>query len=450
MAQTIGSLDLNAFSDLYSDSTQYFWFESNSSATYGAGVHITLSPETSFISNPTSQNILMNTDGISIRNGLLPMMTLDNDSLDFNMIDTTSSTYTNMATFGLQTRIGRNETGYSRILIDPASDNVDLINAFEIFTPDDISAFSQKVDKTRTANNKKFINYLDDAYTLGHQYVTPTTSTTRTTTKTFTIDDLNDVASGVNVNIILSSRLAMDAPNQHVYTYINFDVNFDIVKGTSSTTSTTNVRGAGIVWSYYSPADSTTYTYTSSGISHVVSISYNGNNQVTITSAITNVSTTNYFYYQLTNTYISQISYIESTVFMPVVFQSGDVVLSNNGVGRTFLGISENNNLLDVVKTLGWLDEVECGVTITPSSTCISNTGAYPTTVALTAITVPPNLEVTWTSLSEDLSVTDTGIVSYIGDGASGLDDTSEIQASVSFAGKTYTDTCYVNVYYVG
>lgn len=106
MTITIGSLDLNAFSDLYSDSNQYFWFESNSTATYGAGVHVTLSPDTSFIANPSGQNILMNTDGISIRNGLLPMMTLDNDSLDFNVINTTAGTYTNVASFGSTTTIG--------------------------------------------------------------------------------------------------------------------------------------------------------------------------------------------------------------------------------------------------------------------------------------------------------------------------------------------------------
>lgn len=99
MATTIGSLDLNAFNDLYSDSNQYFWFESDSSATYGAGAHVTLVPDTTFISNPTGQNILMNTDGFSIRNGLLPMMTLDNDSLDFNAVDTTEGTYATIASF---------------------------------------------------------------------------------------------------------------------------------------------------------------------------------------------------------------------------------------------------------------------------------------------------------------------------------------------------------------
>ena len=99
MTTTIGSLDLNAFNDLYSDSNQYFWFESNASATYGAGAHVTLVPDTSFISNPTGQNILINTEGFSIRNGLLPMMTLDNDSLDFNVVDTTAGTYVATATF---------------------------------------------------------------------------------------------------------------------------------------------------------------------------------------------------------------------------------------------------------------------------------------------------------------------------------------------------------------
>lgn len=106
MTTTVGSLDLNAFNNLYSDSNQYFWFEGDASATYGAGAHVTLVPDTSFINNPTEQNILMNTDGLSIRNGLLPMMTLDNDSLDFNVVDTTNGTYVNVASFGNTTTIG--------------------------------------------------------------------------------------------------------------------------------------------------------------------------------------------------------------------------------------------------------------------------------------------------------------------------------------------------------
>lgn len=106
MTTTIGSLDLNSANSLYNDATQYFWFESDSTATYGAGVHITLSPSATFMNNPTGQNILMNTDGISIRNGLLPMMILDNNSLDFNVVDTEDGTFTNVASFGSTSTIG--------------------------------------------------------------------------------------------------------------------------------------------------------------------------------------------------------------------------------------------------------------------------------------------------------------------------------------------------------
>ena len=117
MATTMGSIDLKTFKDLRDDVTQYFWFESNSSASYGAGVHITLSPESTFKTSPTGQNILINTDGISIRNGLLPMMVLDNNSLDFNAIDTINGTYTNIATFGTTgARIG--EFGGAHSVID--------------------------------------------------------------------------------------------------------------------------------------------------------------------------------------------------------------------------------------------------------------------------------------------------------------------------------------------
>lgn len=106
MTTTIGSFDLASLKNLRDDVTQYFWFESDSSSAWGSGAHVTLYPESQFTdsTNPNymnGQNIIMNTDGFSIRNGALPMMVLDNDSLDFNAVDTSLGTYTKMATFGL-------------------------------------------------------------------------------------------------------------------------------------------------------------------------------------------------------------------------------------------------------------------------------------------------------------------------------------------------------------
>lgn len=121
MAQAIGSLDLSTLNNLY-DETQYFWFES-SAQPWGAGAHVTLYPQSEFTTSTHAnylkgQNILMNTDGLSIRNGTLPMMTLDNDSLDFNVINTTNQTYTNVASFGSVSTIGVTNNTQSYMQLD--------------------------------------------------------------------------------------------------------------------------------------------------------------------------------------------------------------------------------------------------------------------------------------------------------------------------------------------
>ena len=117
MATQTGSIDLKGIASAYSDQQQYFWVESNSSATWGGGAHITNVAESAFKTaagtwgtNTTAggYNLLMNTDTVSgtgslqLRNGALPIMNLDNDSLDFNVIDTTTTPYSTItvASFG--------------------------------------------------------------------------------------------------------------------------------------------------------------------------------------------------------------------------------------------------------------------------------------------------------------------------------------------------------------
>ena len=128
MAKTIGSFDLASLKNLRDEVTQYFWFESNSSSAWGSGAHVTLYPESQF-TNPShanymkGQNIIMNTDGFSIRNGALPMMVLDNDSLDFYVVDTTAGTYTTTATFtSTGAQIG--QSGKPRIVMDNSKVNI--------------------------------------------------------------------------------------------------------------------------------------------------------------------------------------------------------------------------------------------------------------------------------------------------------------------------------------
>ena len=57
MAKTIGSFDLASLKYLRDDVTQYFWFESDSSSTWGSGAHVTLYPESQF-TDSTSPNYM--------------------------------------------------------------------------------------------------------------------------------------------------------------------------------------------------------------------------------------------------------------------------------------------------------------------------------------------------------------------------------------------------------
>ena len=202
MTITIGSLDLNAFSDLYNDSNQYFWFESDSSATYGAGVHITLSPDTSFIANPSGQNILMNTDGISIRNGLLPMMTLDNDSLDFNVVDVNAGTISSAATFGARTRIGRVGTGYSKILIDSTSIESGIANIFQIVAKNDTDVVDIILDDDHTSDSIEVNKALDNIYT---NFSVDSLSSTSfsSASESYTMSEVASISEGNNFSLVI-------------------------------------------------------------------------------------------------------------------------------------------------------------------------------------------------------------------------------------------------------
>lgn len=162
MGTGTGSIDLSTLNNLHTNLTQHFWFNSNAGAAYGTGVHMTLSSQAEFIASPTGQNILMNTDGISIRNGTIPLMVLDNDSLDFNVIvDAQQGIYNNIATFGVVTRIGGN-SAYSAV-IEAGRFGIESGDGVSLF---DISPSGNPTSDTYTV--RKDIPPNTKTYTLEH------------------------------------------------------------------------------------------------------------------------------------------------------------------------------------------------------------------------------------------------------------------------------------------
>ena len=153
MGTGTGSIDLSTLNNLHTNLTQHFWFNSNAGAAYGTGVHMTLSSQAEFIANPTGQNILMNTDGISIRSGLIPLMILDNDSLDFNVVvDQTQGTYRNVASFGRSVRIGAQD-GYQTVINEGSS---------SIVSPENVELFSIRPSGNPSSETVWFREYPED------------------------------------------------------------------------------------------------------------------------------------------------------------------------------------------------------------------------------------------------------------------------------------------------
>lgn len=406
MTTTIGSLDLNAFSDLYSDSTQYFWFESNSSATYGAGVHITLSPDTSFIANPSGQNILMNTDGISIRNGLLPMMVLDNDSLDFNVINTLSSTYTNVASFGSIVRVGK-ESNAPKVVIqddDFAIHTEDGNIAFETYVPVDAPTAEQEVTKT----------YVESTYPIDGANIE--SSSTYNSSNTIIITDVTNIPSNTDFT------LRLNLVSQSRWSTANASCEFYFVKGTSSTSyaSVNNLgalSGSGV---------------STQGVNCSMSVQYNGSNTFIISGSYRLADTSEGTMFEV-NGYVSMIVYVASGVPIPSTYVNGDFYANGTNIGSSYimgtcylenstlaqtyfyLGLDYHNDatdaaLYDAISNLGW-DDVLMEIIASPNADIILVNG----TTTTNTYTSPSGQTVYWKSANENIAtVSNAGVITGV------------------------------------
>lgn len=333
MTTTIGSLDINAFNDLYSDSNQYFWFESDSSATHGAGAHVTLVPDTTFISNPTGQNILMNTDGFSIRNGLLPMMTLGRDSLDFNIVDTVGNTYTNASSFGISSRIGL--TDGSRVIIN--NDSIEMYTeegnkAFQVLIPTGTKTEHQEVTKVYSATTYRVLK-------------NGVTTANTTTTNTFTIADLDDVETSGEYSYFTLSGSCVVTIASHSQNGTSTQATSDYLAFKAIVINTGATRQDGYSFTFTKngtqQTDSKSFAFSWSSyvdFTGTVTVTYNGIKTFTVTLVVKKrqsqyINTTVNAY-----TSITQLVCTMADIPTPETDIFGNVYLNASNFGDTFVG----------------------------------------------------------------------------------------------------------------
>lgn len=492
MTTTIGSLDLNAFSDLYSDSNQYFWFESNSSSAWGSGAHVTLYPESQFTdsTNPNymkGQNIIMNTDGFSIRNGALPMMTLDNDSLDFNVVDTTQGTYTNVASFGaittigdtnaqniiinsnainmrygllpsvvidndsldfniidvdndtyintasfgLNTRIGRNDVGYAKILLSP--------DIFTFLSSESTSVFNTGVSSDETAQSSVLIDVdWDSPLTTGLQFGEYTLSPNDSTTVngTFYSSIVNNLDTGtrfglnINTYLFVESVLGNVTDTHTIFSCTTYGTD-GFTKGTSQTLTNSGYHGLN------------------------TSVFYDGAGTFTISGTITNYNTATWNISRTKGSVGGATVPVDTHIYNTYIGGNTFINSSNGGI---YLGLSGKNEerssdytLYQAINALGWNTDVLVGIRLDEHTKTIHTGGTtIDDTITFTMIPLTANVTIT----SSDTTIISGGEVDYYDrdfyfialDSDYQSYGTTTITASITVGENTYSDSCVVTV----
>lgn len=430
MATALGSIDLASLKNLRDDVTQYFWFESNSSSAWGSGAHVTLYPESQFTdsTNPNymkGQNIIMNTDGFSIRNGGLPMMVLDNNSLDFNLIDTTAGTYVNLATFGGNTRIGQEEAGYAKLLLSPS--------VFNFLSSESTSVFKTGVASEETATSRVEISADWDSPTttglqLGTYVLAPNSSTT--VSGVFYSSVVASLDAGVRFGLEIGIY-----KNDLTYTYIIFNETTYLDEGFTTGEAKTMTGSA-----YDQPN---------------VSVYYDGVATFTISGTIINNGIVSCNFSHDKAVFTGQTRPIETKIYNTFI---GGNAFVNSSNGATYIGMSQKSetrssdyDLYNAIIALGWEDDVMVGIEFVQHTMTIDSSSMMINDLIDLSKFVPSTANVTVTS--SNTSVIRGGSLFITGDTyAIELDITgmsvgvTTITASIIIGDEIYSDSCVVTV----
>lgn len=431
MAQTIGSIDLASLKNLRDDVTQYFWFESDSSSAWGSGAHVTLYPESQFTDSTSpnymkGQNIIMNTDGFSIRNGLLPMMTLDNDSLDFNIVDTTAGTYVNLATFGGSTRIGQEEVGYAKVLLSPI--------VFNFLSSESTSVFKTGVASEETATSRVEISADWDSPTttglqLGTYVLAPNASTT--VSGVFYSSVVANLDSGIRFGLNIGIY-----KNDLTYTHIIFNETIYLAGEGFTTGEAKTITGSA----YDQPN---------------VSVYYDGVATFTISGTITNGSIVSWNFSHDKAVFTGRTEPIETKIYNTFI---GGNAFVNSSNGAIYIGMSQKNetrssdyDLYNAITALGWEDDVMVGIEFVQHTKTIDSSSTMIDDLIDLSKFVPSTVDVTVTS--SNTSVIRSGSLFISGDTYAIALDTvgisaglTTITASITIGDEIYSDSCDVTV----
>ena len=368
---------------------------------------------------------VIDANGFSIFNGLLPMMTLDNDSLDFNLVDTTAGTYVNLATFGGSTRIGQEEVGYAKVLLSPS--------VFNFLSSESTSVFKTGVASEETATSRVEISADWDSPTttglqLGTYVLAPNSSTT--VSGVFYSSVVANLDAGVRFGLKIGIY-----KNDLTYTYIIFN------ETTYHEEGFTTGEAKTITGSAYDQPN--------------VSVYYDGVATFTVSGTITNYSIVSWNFSRDKAVFTGQTRPIETKIYNTFI---GGNAFVNSSNGAVYIGMSQKSetrssdyDLYNAITALGWEDDVMVDIEFVQHTMPIDSSSTMINDLISLSKFVPSTANVIVTS--SNTSVIRGGNLFITGNTYSIELDTvgmsvgvTTITASITIGDEIYADSCVVTV----
>lgn len=368
----------------------------------------------------TGRNILINSNNISIRNDEIPLMILDDDSLEFNVLE--NETPAAIASFGKNTRLGREEFGYAKLHL--SSDELLFLSAdsTEIFNTGVASEehSTSRIHIDADWNSSQTVGLVLSSYTIAR-------NETVTAYGAYYSSTVHNIPSGTTFTLEIQMHNAAASWGTAI-----FKNNF--VKGTEATLTN------DLPQNYFN-----------------TSMYYDGDASFTLSGTITNTSFVTWNIIDDKGIFTGQTEVLESVVYNTSIGGNAFINESNGGI---YLCLPQKNEyrssdrkLYNIINTLGWNDEVFAGIKL----------AEHTKTISLSDMIIDDIIELSFLPLtatgieveSSDTSVIDGGYIYFDDDDDYRIyfvalevegNGTCTVTVKMTFAGEVYSDSCEVTV----
>ena len=295
--------------------------------------------------------IILNGDGIKVSKNV------SSNTDDYTLINSGGMSVIQggdeVARFGASARIGKAGAGSTKITLDAGDSGTGIDDIYNITTPDGATAADITLDSNRLAPTTEVSNDLPySKYNFDNFRFTDVTTTKITETVALNESAIfSSIPNNQPFKVVIYSYCVATTYNSTTYFSRNMVLNF--TKGSSGTPSHTE-------------------SYSTTGSYIKVSATYDGNSSLSVTTEAQKTDTSKVATLRALTVRVSNITYAESSIALPIHKYHGDIYLNSNNYGDTLIGLDvdaaasasvaatsgQDKNLFNIIRTIGWYSSV--------------------------------------------------------------------------------------------